>query len=261
MASADWGIKISKPGFNVFEAADNELVFSSTWPTLAIIKEETVPLIEGLAQVKHDAGFPAFALAWYIENGVAKKDGAVMNAPNVDSENVYVDSFNAGHDSATHVHVKVYNVDLSEDIDYPLHRIDETTPTKYDRDYGFKVTKAGKNIYSKKLEDYIIHSRCQAPSVLAVKTEQSAFPSGPAMRITYENPMNELTWAFGYVRSGTTGIYTNAPFASQAYPGMSVDPVNHTYINEYFTPFGDNGATILVLRDPLFAPTTESVSY
>lgn len=237
----DVGFKIAKPFFDVNTAADSDLILNSSWPTLQIAFEKTVT---GSSSTEHGLGFPAFTVLWTITNGVA-----IKSIPNVDDVHVY-------HGTGT-VHIKCYNINLSKDIDYPVIK-DASIKAPVDNDFGIKLVKEGKNLSSNDMRDFVLHSRCQSPLVLAVKTEKSATVNTTGGTITYSNPYLNPVWVFGYVKAGN--LYKSAPYFSQAYPRTFINS-NNTYQISWSSSANDNGATLLMLRDPIFSGTYKQVQY
>jgi hypothetical protein len=174
-----------------------------------------------------------------------------------DEINVYVPSTYSG--SAT---IVIYNIDLTADVEYP-YTTKDSYQNIFDYDFGLKMVKDGKDIDSADMRDYILHSRCGSPLVLAVKTQDTSNPANPTI-VQYTNKIGYPTLNFGFIRViGTSFIgvsydgikrYYNAPLQSQAYPWTVTDGFI-TYVSFGAT---SDGATIVILRNPSIA-TTNSV--
>ncbi len=245
---SDYGIKISKPRFNANTAGDADLLFSSSWPSLPIANEETFTNQSSSFTFAHGLGFPCFSLIWEVTNGVSRQ--RPLTPPRIDSTSVYINSPSV----ASSYHVKCYNIDLSTDIEYPILKSSDVETT-YDPDYGIKITKEGEDINSDDLRDYILHSRCQSPLVLAVKTV-----SGASTENSYTDPQGYASWVFGYVRN-SSGVYIQAPYYSQSYPQLFITTTGGVIQYSITTNAFDAASSILILRDPMFASTDEVVSY
>lgn len=251
----DYGVKIAKPGFDVATAGDIDLIFSSTWPSLTVAFETTV---SGGTDVAHGLGFAPFTIAWAINGGISQMGAATEPAPNVDATNVYLSDPGSIWDTASQVHVKCFNIDLAEDVEYDVL----TPPAVYDGstspDFGIKISKEGYDARDETdLRRFILHSRAQAPLVLAVRTQATSVFTD---KVRYTSPLGYTSWVFGYVKS-TGGLFRNTAYFSQAYPKLNVDDTNFIYEQQWLTAAGDDGATIVVLRDPMFAGTDVSASY
>lgn len=251
------GFKISKPGRDATRAAGQHFVFNSSWPSLPIAFEITLTA-PFPASVAHGLKFPPFTMMWATQSdpsGVGTV--GVRSIPNVDSTNVYT-----GGVVGTKLKIRCFQLDLTKDIDYALAPGD-TSNMPYDRNFGVKVVKAGKDINSRDMRDFAIHSRCQSPLVLAVKTEKTIptanLGTGIGNVVQYTSKLNYPLWVYGFVRQAS-GIYRYAPYYSQAYPRVFTDGFK-SYLG--YGPSGstDNGATLVILRDPMFASNPTTVQY
>lgn len=269
--NTDVGLKISKPGYDARKTSGQNVVYNSSWPTLAVAFETTItnPLTSGgaTATVAHSLGFPPFTYVWAIGPDPSGLTGAVCSrripvTADVDGTNVYLKvGGTSGIETdflftATKLNIKCFQLDLSKDIDYILAP-GETFKTPYDNNFGFKVTKLNKDVSSKDLRDYAIHSRCQGSLILAVKTQDTNDPANPTTT-QYTNKFSTPVWVYGYVR-GTNGRYKWAALGGQAYPITKTDGfvTNLAYIGAA----GDNGVTLVILRDPMFAPNAVLATY
>lgn len=259
------GIKLSKPGFDANRTAGNNLIFDSSWPSLPIAFETQLSRPYP-STVAHGLNFPPFCMAWaYGPDNSGVGNTAMRFFPSVDKNSVFtsITGLN-GPDftfwaNATRVDIKCFMLDLSKDIDYILAPGD-TFSMPYDNSYGIKMVKPNKDINSNDLRDFAIHSRAQSPLIQAVKTETTMSPNnatasgGPAIQYTYKG--NSPVWVYGYVKS-SVGKYRYAPYYGQSYPLTATDGFTSQL------PFlsGDVGATLVILRDPMFAPTQTTVQY
>lgn len=274
------GFKISKPGYDANKTAGNNFVFDSSWPSLPIAFETTVSNSivnsSSFQTIAHNQGFAGFAVGWAYypdPSGVGNVGRRFM--PMVDKNNVYINGnapiFNRPDYSATKLKIRVFQLDLSVDIDYSLAPGD-TFNMPYDPNFGVKVVKANKDINSKDMRDYALHSRCQSPLILAVKTETTL----PAANITaglnfvqYTNHTPNPVWVYGFIKAGTNlaatdsvpaNTYVPADYYSQAYPSTTTDGFT-SYVGYATGARPDNGATLVILRDPMFAATSQAVTY
>jgi hypothetical protein len=261
LPKADYGIKISKVGFDVSTAADNDLLFNSSWPSVQIVKVKTiVQTVADTTIVSHGLTFPPAA---FVIGGTG--NARAMVGCDVDDTNVYVPSNVFGVTVGDTLGVLViYHVDISVDVEYPYTNI-QSLNTEYNPDYGIKMVKSGRNIDSTDLRDYILHSRCGSPLILAVKTEETVNPSNPII-VQYTSRLSYPTLNFGYsgVAAGTAGLgftygtnaYQFAPQQSQAVPITFTDGFTS------YTTLGNGRASIICLRSPMFATTnTVLVNY
>lgn len=268
------GLKLSQPGYSATNASDTQLIFNSSWPSVASAFTKLVP--KGSAGiVAHNLGYPPFTRAFPMDdNGgflpfIASTQDAFRIYPNVDAENVYLSN---GPTTVAYM-IDCSNIDLSTDVDYPVLP-SVGVNTAYDPNFGIKISKDNKSVQSKDPRDFVLHSRYRSPLIQAVKTEKT-MPSGNIRNggapnntggiVAYVNSAGKATWVYGFIKVGPTlastinpvDSYHYCPYFSQAYPTTRTDGIS-TY-TEYL--FGDTGATIVVLRDPFFAPTIKQAFY
>lgn len=258
------GFKISKPGYDARTTQGSNMVFDSSWSSLPIAFETKLTSAFP-ASVAHDLKFPPFACVWAYgldQSGIQATQRFFFP---VDSTKLYLDTANfttqqlAFWSLVSTIKICCFQLDLSTDIDYILAPGD-TFNQAYDKNFGVKVVKQGKDINSTDLRDFALHSRAQSPLILAVKTEKT-IPSanigtGIGNVIQYDSNLKYSAWVYGYIKQ-STGKYVPAPYYSQAYPRTFTDGIL-SYIGYTGT---DIGATLVVLRDPMFAPTSTTVQY
>lgn len=250
----DYGIKISKAGYDAYTAADNDLLFNSSWPSIQIVMIKSVTSGD---VINHNLGFPPVA---FILGGDALT--TVMYGQDVDDTNVYPRSTGT---------LVIYHVDISTDIEYPFTAT-QSVNTTYDPDYGIKMVKEGGDIDSTDLRDYILHSRCGSPLILAVKTQETVNDSNPTV-VQYTSKIGYPTLNFGYagVNQGQTTLagtstygnkaYIFAPQGGQAYPIAYTDGFT-VYVDIVSNSFFNGNASVICLRSPMFATTnTVEVTY
>jgi hypothetical protein len=264
---AQVGFKISKPGFNAKTTAGQNLVFDSSWPSLPIAFETTIPnpihSSSDTATIPHNLQFSPLTFIWaYYPDPSGIGNVGYKLIGKVDNQNIYLNGnlTNSPPFNATMLKIRCFQLDLSIDIDYSLAPGD-TFNFPYDNSYGVKVVKANKSIDSKDMRDFAVHSRCQSPLILAVKTEKTIVPAnigtGIGNVVQFTNKLAYPVWVYGFTKSATG--YFPAPYYTQSYPRTFTDGFT-SYIG-YEPPFGDIGATLVVLRDPMFAANSLTVQY
>lgn len=261
LPKADYGIKISKAGFDALTAQDNDLLFDSSWPSAQIVMVKTiVPTSDSYTIIPHGLGFPPVA---FLMGGTNFLN--IMSGCDMDDTNIYAPSgASFGFDTCTLV---VYNIDVSVDVEYPFTAISSRNAI-YNPDYGIKMAKQGKIVTSTDLRDYVLHSRCGSPMVLAVKTQATVSPSNPN-NVQYTSKLGYPTLNFGYSGIPNGTINGNITYGNNAWQfapqGGQAPPVAFT---DGFTTtvgifsFSDGRASVVCLRSPMFAITnTASVTY
>ncbi len=245
LPKADYGIKIAKANYDALTAADRDLLFNSSWPSVQIVRVKNV--VAGEA-VPHGLTFPPVA---FMLGGATAE--TIMYGQDVDDTNVYPRVSGS---------MVIYNIDISTDVEYP-YTDTVSVNTTYDPDYGVKMVKEGGDIDSTELRDYILHSRCGSPLVLAVKTQETVNDANTDI-VQYTSRMGYPTLNFGYsgrpagatTNSGQTygnNGYQFAPQGGQSIPVAFTDGFT-TYTPIYST-FSDGRASIICLRSPMFATT------
>jgi len=261
----DYGTKIAKAGYDALTAPEQELLFNSSWPSLQIVK--VVDLsdydVSGatLNPIEHGLTFPPFAVlmgefdTYYGSNSTYNGFYPVP----VDETHVYANNTSSSVTPSL-TRLVIYNLDITRDIEYPYKERSGST-VSYDTDYGIKAVKETEDITSSDMRDYLLHSRCQSPLVMAVKTQDTINPaniSSGQKLIQYTSPLNFISFAFGFVRWTESAFYSNlytyAPYQGQAYPVMSSNGFKNqlTLIDEDTT-----AGSIVVLRSPMFSETNE----
>lgn len=245
----DFGLKISKIGFDALTTSDKDLVYNSSWPSIQIVK--TIRFDGSAFKFEHGLGFPPFSVIM---------SGAMSNLP-CDEINVYIPSVYTGGGL-----IVIYNIDISVDVEYP-YTTQSSSNSTYNYDYGIKIVKPNCDINSDDMRDYILHTRCGSPLILAVKTQDTSNSANPNV-VQYTSRIGYPTLNFGYIRVISTSFlfvtfqgtkrYYNSPLQSQAYP-WTVTNGTTTYVSFGTT---SDGATVVCLRNPNISTTnSESVTY
>jgi hypothetical protein len=277
--AATVGFKLSKPGFDANTAAGANLVFDSSWPSLPIAFDVTIDNpITGFSSrqvIPHKLGFAPFGMGWAYSNDASGINNVGSRFPLMtDTKNIYLSGAqeNGPPTYATKLKLRCFQLDLGTDIDYSLAPGD-TFNYPYDNNYGVKLVLPNKSISSTDMRDFALHSRCQSPLILAVKTEKTLVAANiitGGSVVQYTNKLAYPVWFYGFIKMGSfnasnvgavAGAYLPAPYYSQAYPRIFTDGFI-AYI-EYLTggSFNDEGATIVVLRDPMFAAKKVTIQY
>lgn len=254
----DYGFKIAKAGFDALTAADNDLLFNSSWPSVQHVKVRPVTkTTEAFTSIPHGLDFPPVA---FVMGGSDLM--AIMTGCSVDDTNIYAPTdFSTGSVGDVMGTLVVYDIDISVDVEYPYTAVTSVNTT-YDPNYGIKVVKEDRDIESTDLRDFILHSRCGSPLILAVKTQETVNSANPGI-VQYTSKLGYPTLNFGYSGrpAGTTvgnitygtNAYQFAPQGGQSIPLTFTD--GFTAYTPIYDTFSDSRATIVCLRSPMFAIT------
>lgn len=235
----NYGFKLSKPNYDINSAADRDLIFSSAWPSLQVVYDQ----VATSATVAHGLGFPPLAFKFTSLDNSNPFQGE-RDVISVDSNVAY---------TTIGVRTIIYNLDISTSKTYAQNR-DVSLLQSYSPDFGIKIVKEGKDIDSTDLRDFILHSRTQSPLILRVMTKTDAV----GVSITYTWSGNSPPWLYGFVAS-SSGVWQKSPYNSQANPKLIIDGAAKTARQDILAPYVN--ASIVVLRDPMFAPTSIQATY
>ena len=259
---SDVGIKISQPFYDIKTAGDSQLIFNSSWPTIAVAFEKTlyasqVDFDNPDYPIAHNLGFSPFTVAWATK----ASDGSVNRfiGAQMDNSNIYP-QWSA---SLTAFHIKCYNIDLGTTKTYPFIS-SPTTAGAYNQDFGIKLAKQDKLLSSTDLRDFILHSRAQSPLVAYVGSGDVSVDLGASLReISFTPTTTTALWAFGYQQSTINNRWIYAPYNSQSPPRTFITQNSngtYTYKVQYFSTSGQKGC-LIVLKDPMFAATDVRATY
>lgn len=258
-------LKLAQPGYDVKTAGDENLIYSSKWPTLKIYKSgsyrtKTINTLNQIAD--HDLGFtPVF---WYFANtplqnwlvgGTSREDtraefmGPVGDGA-VEASNKGLVFQPVGSPAVTgpsRLYYYIFAQDIEKQYNAPTIRVGAVQGARPTR--VLKLARPGKDIKSDDLFDYIIHSRARAPLLHSVNPSKGAVTA-----FTVEHGLGYLPIFFPYVKTsrGTwAALYTGQGGSSS----IQSDEQKIT-----FTSAGAQEISIVVLKDPFNVDYTRRVS-
>lgn len=261
------GINISSPGWDSRTCPDYELIFNSSWPALPIAFDQTITVsyngfgVPTPATLDHNLGFVPLTMGWaFSDTSMTLATGRFF--PNISKTTIYLP--NGPVSTTTKFNFKCYNIDITKEQNYVYNQA-LNVQLPYDPTYGIKVAKEGKGINSSDMRDFILHSRTASPQVLAILTESSLKVTGVGLNygtLSYTNPKGYIPWAFGYavIVQGGVETYVWASPGSQAYPKLFLSDTVSMIVGNV-PPNVLPKASIIILRDPLFAPNDVNVTY
>lgn len=170
----DFGVRISRFGFDVKTAADFQLIFNSSWPALKIGLQGSftwtaVNAGPDLVVATHGLGYnPVFQ----VFNAAGLPGAAYYNNTDfyVDNNKLYVSGFYGTPGNVYTVYYYIYRQSATQSYTSPNVSAVAMTSGGYGPDYGFKISKVGKSIYSTDLRDYVVHSGTQELTIAQVVT-------------------------------------------------------------------------------------------
>jgi hypothetical protein len=261
---------------------------------------------EAAVTLYHNLGYYAFADVWvYSQDAnfggiVAERLNSrnsyniffgknTIKLPTASSPGVLGDSYTQYYlPVGTKVAVKLYTFDFTHAFSYSA-----ITPpvgaSVYDPHVGIKIVRPGRNIDSRDLRDFIIHSKGSAPQILTVQTPKNAtitytgntgngavvtyqIPFGIPARLDFLYSTDAASWEAGtgdptwraQVLETSTGLAYYVSVYGQ-YDTQAVGDVSYSMTNTgLFTSFGlykSVGFSVIVRRDPLLysSPTVITI--
>lgn len=199
--SNDFGIKVSLPGFNAETAADQNLYFSSSWPSLkiddALSGTMTLQGDPSLDVITHNLNYPPFPLIFSKANGFAP---GYINS--IDSSTV-----NIAGPKGDEIQYYITRNPLNINFLAPNISLAEVQQGTNHQDFGIKFTKPGKESISTDLRDYTIHSGTKSLQVHQVIYQPLGqfndtvlgvpnFPDNMGIKYITDLPYNPVYFAF-----------------------------------------------------------------
>lgn len=217
--AGDIGIKVSQEGKDAQDSGDQDLLFSSSWPNLKIIfngriKATTLELVQsGVSSgvvMKHNLGFVPFFIVYGIQEpsdfgSTSTKDEyrLKMDLPiSADKTNIYI-SYPTGGPSVASVDIGliIFDLNIEENFKAPSINTGTSSGARGGGDVGIKVSKENKDVSSKDLRDFVIHSRTRSPMVHevfnVVPTESGSTASLKDFVYTHDLPYNPMFFIYG----------------------------------------------------------------
>ena len=155
---AEDAIRVSRKGFDVFTCADNELLFSSDFPTLKIHMQGSFTVGAGASTVvDHGLGYePVFWVFSDFTNGAGKLTFDNTLSFGVDKQSLKYDP-SRGSGGACNGYYFIFRRDINEAFTAPQYKT-LGTKSSIKENYVFAISKEGKDVSSEDYRDFIIHS-------------------------------------------------------------------------------------------------------
>jgi hypothetical protein len=243
------GIKVSQPNYPVESAEDYKLLFSSSWPNLNIVNSgRYVSTNTTNTIVTHNLGYRPMFLIWELTSAntvvsYVNEYGLLFEV----NETELREKGPSGLGGKSFFY-QIYAVDLDTQLISPSINTGsaEDINDSIDRDYGIKVSKPGKSIYSTDFRDYVIHSRTRSPMVGSV----SQFNQTLSATITHNYGYAPMAYIYGTQGGGvTSGYLTNYAISPASSNGWSLSSNSNTVV---LTKFGGlDNIRVVVLKDPM----------
>lgn len=172
----DIGAKVARVNVDVNTASDDQLLFSSGWPTLKIAHEGrvTVDAASDHTIVTHGLGYAPAFMVYRVSGNTSELtsygtvfDGSAIGKLGVNSTELKYFASGYGSGDVT-FYYRVFAQPLTEDFTADILNTtpDVTSPLGYTTEsYGLKISKEGKDVYSTDLRDFVVHSGAASPNV------------------------------------------------------------------------------------------------
>lgn len=248
----DFGAKGSVPGFDILTVIDYLMQFNSSWP---LLKQHETAVFSGT--VNHDLGYPPFHF-------ITTPDGRVEQfaAFSVDSTTLTRD---AGSDTPRYF---IFRLPL--DQDFTASTVSgTTTPTTVDRDFGFKITKPGKDTSSTDMRDFALHSSTRSPMVHMVSNGTMVNTGGGlGYERTVTHGLGYIPITFAFIKPSTNVIGSPVGRYMIIRPAVGVGSEYYSVDTTSVYITADEGTSytaapdvsVVVLKEP-FNKETVNVSY
>lgn len=253
---SDFGIKVSQIGKDAQDAGDKDLQFSSSWPNLKYIfngriqatTEEIVnPGVSSGIILRHNLGYVPFFIPYVIADEAYSIFRQFISA---DKKNVYISAGSGGPAQLTFdVGLMVFPIDIEKNFKAPNIDTGTSSGGRGDSDVGIRFTKPHKDISSKDLRDYIIHSRTRSPMIHEVVNGPLNITAG--FSHTHDLPYDPFFFAYiecNAITLGPNGAYglVNG-FAGAVAQGHTLSIINHPSIT---TDYPNPKSSFVILKDP-----------
>lgn len=250
----DYGAKGSVAGFDVKTVVDYLQLFNSSWPLLKIGSSD---LFTGT--VTHNLGYPPFHF-------LTTSDGRVNEFAGLSTANYGVDSSTLARSGGVGTpRYYICRLDLTTNYEAPIIS-GGTTQQAIETNYGFKISKPGKDINSTDMRDFSLHSG--ARSLMVQKVSESAMGiGGTGWELTVPHGLSYVPEVFVFMKPGTNnqGYDTSrymilAPPVGAQLAYYTVDNTNVFISASGIDMTGIPRVSVVVLKDPL-AKQVINVSY
>lgn len=220
------GIKVSSPSSDVHTAMDTQLLYVSSWPTMKIAFSGKATVDAGTSStiVTHNLGYAPMFLIYRVNGTTSEFNsyGSVFDGSGVayiGSNSTELKYFASGFGSGS---VSFYYYVIAQPLTeaFTASTLKPGAGAIYDNsyDYGIKVAKAGKDINSTDLRDYVIHSNSYSPGIHMVRnglaTDPAQVAPSPAKQFKVTHGLGYEPMALCYVDYGANGY---APFVAGYY--------------------------------------------
>lgn len=240
------GLKLSQLGYNVKNADDKNLVFSSAWKLLKIIESGVVvPNSTTYTIDTHGLGYVPMTLCFSeadIDYTKQANTSRLFRTWTSDT-NLELRS-GAGGGSTARLRYYTFDLDLEENYDAPSVELAEASKESelIERDFGVKLTLPGFDVLTETdWRNFVIHSRTRSPMIHRVVHDSKAGGGGS---FTVPHNLGYVPTFFVYAKLAGD---THYQFLQTATDTFASGDAENIYV---FIPY-ECDYTIVILKDPL----------
>lgn len=260
-------VKLAQPGFDVKTAGDENLIYNSNWPLLKIYQQGqfTAPTnADSPVLATHDLGF--IPMCWFFSNlpisnyntfaATAADERAEYFGPGFAVPQIYDNRIIVPNEFFKHYqsfYYYIFALDLTKQFTAPIVK---TGGVGGKSRKVFKIAKPNKDIFSSRLEDYVVHSQARSPLIHSVNpgvVNENIGAAGYAFTVYHNLGYNPMF--FGYTKNAD-GSYRQINTGSS---GSTIFRADEQKIRWQEAPSGRE-LTIVVLKDPFLVDYSVQVN-
>lgn len=256
---ADYGAKVSVPGYDVGTVTDYLLQSSSSWPLLKIHAEGSATItLNATPQTIHTHSLDYRPFYIILSSGRFNSQAGQNGIGVSDSVLAYDGSSTIGGSFSFYYYI--CRLSLESNFTAPLITGGTSSTSTTNNDYGIKVAKPGKSVNSTDLRDFSLYS--SARSLMVHKVDYGLSVKTGDFYRTVAHGLPYVPLAFSFVRGATTGTGHNPDYLYIAPPPIGVAPYHYTvdatnvqtYIGSAFA-FSPPAVSTVILKDPFSKQT------
>lgn len=240
---SDYGVKGSRPGYDVGSAVDYLMQFNSSWPHLKVHETGT-----SSSTVSHNLGYPPFHFiaSTYSAGAVDQFSSFEWGVTSTQLTR------SAGSGSKRYF---IFRLPL--DQDYTAPDVDGgTIKTTDNDDYGFKLAKPGKDIDSTDMRDFALHSSTQSPMVHKVSHGPMTLAGGFGYYREVAHGLPYTPIAFAFIKPGTNSLGMPTNRYGVVNPPVGVSSFWYT-VDDAVSGYGGSGKVLVWANDFDFSAASD----
>lgn len=265
-----YGVIASMLGVDALDAADQDLILSSSSPMLkiAFVKVITLTSLYGNTYTlfNHALGYPPFFMLYQV-SGTTITHEFIFDTVECDKDNVTLSDSTSpfvGSDFVPQTRTFVLVVcrnPLNKAIKTPVFRTLSREAAIRNRNYGLITAKDGKSTDSKDMRDFTFHSDTRNLLVHAVDAHEILVDGGGQYIATWVNDLPYRPIFFGFVSLNTGVKYRMLYGGEQAAPGIRQNDNGDVVITSFTPSAGTkHHSSIWIFKDPFDIGATTTVT-